>query len=182
MEQLIDAVPLKLREKFLEIVAITDTFCEQHLNEEYRDLCREVAVALCQKGSPVTQGKPLSWAAGIVYSVGWVNFLTDPHQTPHRKADEIAQTMGVSSATMHSKARVIREGLDLRRFDPDFTLPSKLIDNPLVWMVEVNGLILDLRELPREVQEQAFEQGLIPFIPDDQPNQPEDRRLRRKPR
>jgi hypothetical protein len=39
--------------------------------------------------------------------------------------------------------------------------------NPLVWMAEVNGYLVDLRAMPREVQEIAFEKGLIPYIPDD---------------
>ena len=34
-------------------------------------------------------------------------------------------------------------------------------------MVEVNGLIVDLRRAPREVQEIAVEQGLIPYVPTD---------------
>ena len=39
--------------------------------------------------------------------------------------------------------------------------------NPLVWMAEVNGYLVDLRTMPREVQEIAFAKGLIPDIPDD---------------
>jgi hypothetical protein len=37
----------------------------------------------------------------------------------------------------------------------------------MVWMLSVNGVILDARNLPRELQEEAFEKGLIPYIPDD---------------
>jgi len=39
--------------------------------------------------------------------------------------------------------------------------------NPLVWMAEANGLLVDLRDMPREVQEIAFEGGLILYIPAD---------------
>jgi hypothetical protein len=35
------------------------------------------------------------------------------------------------------------------------------------WMVEVNGLLLDLRDMPRDVQEIAFAKGMIPYIPAD---------------
>ena len=45
---------------------------------------------------------------------------------------------------------------------------SRMEDNPLVWMAEVNGFLVDLRHAPREVQEIAYEQGLIPYIPADQ--------------
>jgi hypothetical protein len=35
-------------------------------------------------------------------------------------------------------------------------------------MAEVNGLLVDLRDMPREVQEIAFAKGIIPYIPADQ--------------
>ena len=46
-------------------------------------------------------------------------------------------------------------------------LRSLVEKNPLVWMAEVNGLLVDLRDMPREVQAIAFEDGLIPYIPAD---------------
>ena len=36
-----------------------------------------------------------------------------------------------------------------------------------LWMAEVNGMLVDLREMPREVQEIAFQKGMIPYIPAD---------------
>ena len=56
---------------------------------------------------------------------------------------------------------------DMYQMDPDWSLPSFIDKNPLVWMLEVNGLIVDVRHAPREVQEIAFEKGLIPYIPAD---------------
>jgi hypothetical protein len=40
--------------------------------------------------------------------------------------------------------------------------------NPLVWIAEVNGLLVDVRDMPREVQVIAYEKGLIPYVPADQ--------------
>ncbi len=40
-------------------------------------------------------------------------------------------------------------------------------DNPLVWILEVNGFVMDIRTAPRQVQEEAYRLGLIPFIPAD---------------
>jgi hypothetical protein len=31
--------------------------------------------------------------------------------------------------------------------------------NPLVWMAEVNGMLVDLRDMPREVQVIAYEKA-----------------------
>jgi hypothetical protein len=49
--------------------------------------------------------------------------------------------------------------------DPDWCLPSMLEENPLVWIVEVNGLPVDVRAIPEEVQEEAYRLGLIPYVP-----------------
>ena len=49
---------------------------------------------------------------------------------------------------------------------PSFSRRS-LEDNPLVWMLKVNGLLMDIRTAPREAQEVAFQKGLIPYIPAD---------------
>ena len=47
------------------------------------------------------------------------------------------------------------------------TLPSRIEDNPFVWMVRVNGFIVDVREAPYEIQEQAYYQGIIPISQKD---------------
>lgn len=166
MTDLINDVPLELRERFIEIIEITDRFCSQYLNPEYQDLCRKMAAAICQADLPVERGKAEGWASGVVYAVGYVNFLTDPSSEPHMRAEEIAKGCGVSVATMHGKWKAIREELDVRRFDPDFGLMSTLERNPFTWMAETkDGLLVDFRHVPREVQAEAFRKGLIPFAP-----------------
>ncbi len=41
-------------------------------------------------------------------------------------------------------------------------------NNPLVWMVEVNGLPYDIRMAPRHFQEEAVRRGIIPLVPGDE--------------
>ncbi len=161
-------VPEPYAGRFTKFAELTDAFCDAHLNAEYKQLCREMAAVVCQDASSVLRGKPSGWAAGIVYALGRVNFLTDPDQTPHMAATEIAKGFGVSQATMLNKAKVIRQGLDLMPLHPDWCLPSKLDDNPMVWMLKVNGFLMDIRMAPREAQVAAYEKGLIPYVPADQ--------------
>jgi hypothetical protein len=47
-------------------------------------------------------------------------------------------------------------------------LKSIVALDPFVWMAEVNGILVDIREMPREVQVIAYEKGMIPYIPADQ--------------
>ena len=58
------------------IVGLTDDVCDKRLNSEYRDLARAMTGALCRKRpSPLTSGQPRTWAGGIVYVLGGINFL-----------------------------------------------------------------------------------------------------------
>lgn len=161
-----ERVPAALQVKYDEIVALTDTFCQRHLNEEYRDLCRRMAATLCRKRpSPVTTGNTNTWACGIVYAVGRINFLFDKSQTPHMRADELCQHFGLSPKTGSAKSTAIMELLKSGQMDPHWTLPSRMGDNPMAWLIQVNGLIVDARHAPREIQEEAFRRGMIPYLP-----------------
>ena len=42
---------------------------------------------------------------------------------------------------------------------------AKFDSNPLIWMLTVNGMMVDVRHLPIEVQEVAYQKGLIPYVP-----------------
>lgn len=151
-----------------EILGLIDAFCKEYLNEEYAAVCRKMAEKLARKRpSPLVQGSPAAWASGIVRAVGSVNFLHDKSQTPHLPPPDIDRGFGVSTSTGAAKATAIRKGLNLSAFDPEWTLPSRVANNPLTWMLRVNGVMMDIRYAPRAAQEVAFRQGLIPYIPAD---------------
>jgi hypothetical protein len=46
--------------------------------------------------------------------------------------------------------------LKLGLMDFQWTRPSRLVDNPMAWFIQVNGLIVDARQAPREIQEEAL--------------------------
>lgn len=161
-----ETVPEKMRERFEAVMGIIDSFCRTHLNEEYTALCRKMAAALCRKRpSPLDGGTAQVWACAIVYAVGKVNFLFDKSQKPHLSASDLCRLMGVSQASASAKSGRVLDLLNSMPLDPRWCLPSKLDDNPLAWMIKVNGFVMDARQAPREVQEEAFRLGLIPRLP-----------------
>ena len=167
-----ERVPKEMQPTFEAVVALTDRFCKERLNEEYVQLARQVTATLCRKRlSPLRQGQPRTWACGIIYALGFVNVLFDRSQDPHTNAGELCERFGVSKSTGSAKSKQIWDALHMRQFDPNWCLPSKLDENPLEWMITVNGLIADAQWMPREVQEIAYEKGLIPYIPgENEPN------------
>ena len=160
-------VPEQMQSKFDTIIKATDDFCEQYLNDEYKELIHLAIVAICRKHpSPLLKVKESSWAAGVVHAVGMVNFLHDPSQTPHCKSSAIYSYFGVGASTGQGKSREIRDLLDMHQFSSEWMLPSRIEESPLVWMLTVNGMIVDIRNMPLEVQEIAYKKGLIPYIPE----------------
>jgi hypothetical protein len=161
------SIPATARPAYEAVVSLTDAFCREHLNEEYEALCRKLAGALARKRpSPLPSGKPETWACGIVRTIGWVNFLDDRSRRPHLKLTAIDKAFGVAESTGQGKSKAIRTMLKIRPFDPQWTLPSRMDENPMAWMIEVNGFVVDARHLKREFQEEAFRKGLIPYIPE----------------
>jgi hypothetical protein len=151
-----------------EIAGLVDAFCREHLNEEYAMLCRKLTEKLARKRpSPLLSGTPNAWAAGIVRTIGMVNFLGDKSQKPYMKMTDIDKAFGIGESTASAKSSAIRKMLKMSQLDFEWMLPSRVEEHPLTWMLSVNGFIMDIRHAPREAQEVAFEQGLIPYIPAD---------------
>jgi hypothetical protein len=155
-----------MADKFAAITTLTDSFCEQHLNDEYRSMIRRAVAALARKRpSPLLKGKENVWAAAAVHAIGRINFLDDSSQSPHCKPKVSYEFFGVAESTGQNKSKEIRDLLNMGPMSPEWTLPSRLADNHVVWMLQINGLIVDIRHESLELQQIAYEQGLIPFIP-----------------
>ena len=78
----------------------------------------------------------------------------------------------MKKTTMANKARLIRDTLQLRDFDSEFMRRDLLEASPLAWLLELDGLVIDIRHAPAQLQVRAFELRLIPFVPgvaDDRP-------------
>jgi hypothetical protein len=162
------SVPKSMKARYETITALTDAFCREHLNDEYLELARDMAAALCRKRpSPVASGQPRTWACGIIYALGQTNFLSDRSFEPVMTMADVCAGFGVGQSTASAKAKVISQALRISPLNLEWSLPSLIERSPLVWMAEVNGFLVDLREMPREVQEIAFEKGMIPYIPAD---------------
>lgn len=162
------SVPKAMQSHYDAVTGLTDAFCDDHLNEEYRDLAQSMTAALCRKRpSPLQSGQPRTWACGVVYLLGQINFLSDKASSPYMPMSQLSAGFGISQNTASAKARAISDKLNVRMMDPDWTLASLLDENPLIWMATLNGVVVDLREMPREVQVIAHKQGLIPYVPAD---------------
>jgi hypothetical protein len=146
--------------------------CLSVLDEEYADLARRAVAKLARKRpSPLLAGRRATWAAGVVYALGHVNFLSDPASEPCVTADQLSAAFGVATSTMSGKARQVRDLLRISHFSPEFQRADVVALNPLAWMIEVNGLAVDARHVPPGIQAEAYRRGLIPYIPAPGPDE-----------
>jgi hypothetical protein len=159
-------VPKALRQLVEEIVGITDAVCLCVLDGEYADLARLAVAKLARKRpSPLVSGRPVTWAAGIVYALGQTNFLSDPESDPCVTADQLSEAFGVAKSTMGSKAKQVRDLLRISPFSLEFQRADVAAQNQLVWIIEVDGIAMDARHVPLAIQMEAYRRGLIPYVP-----------------
>ena len=158
-------VPKAMSARYMEVAGIIEGFCEEKLNDEYKEICLRALAKLCRKRpSPLLTGKANTWACGIVYAIGSANFIFDKSQPMSMTAAELAEWFGLSKSTAGGKASEINKLLDLSYFNMEFLLQEHIDTNPAIWYLSVDGIIVDARQMPREFQEEAFAMGLIPYI------------------
>jgi len=163
-------VPKQIRPKYDAIVVLTDDVCKEYLGQEYAEYARYLAAALARKRpSPLARGQAKNWASGIVHALGLVNFLSDSSFEPFMKTSDLWKLFNVSAGTGSSKSRAIRKMFDMYQFDPDWTFPSLMSQNPIAWMVQTpEGFVMDARSLPFEVQQVLADEGIIPYVHADE--------------
>lgn len=159
-------VPKPMQAIYDEIAKQTDEFCKKYLDKEYAQLCRKAASALCRKRpSPLLSGGLNTWAGGIVHALCTINFGFDKANKPYTDLLTICEFFGVAKSTTAGKGKKVRELLKIGRYDVEWALKRLVDKSSMFWMISFNGYIVDVRSMPLEVQELAFEKGLIPYIP-----------------
>ena len=66
------------------------------------------------------------------------------------------------------ESEAVRDLLKLYHYDPELSRRKLLANSSIPWMIEFNGLIVDARTLPPEIQAVARRKGLIPDLLDSE--------------
>ena len=143
-----------IEEKMQKLIEMTAGFCDAYLDEDYKQLCEKLIRKMSRKRNvPFLSGRLEIWAAAIIHALGSINFLFDQSIEPYVGADDISNYFGRSKSTVSQKAKVIRDMFKMRYWDKEFSTTHMKESNPLSNLVEVNGLIVDVRTLPPEILE-----------------------------
>jgi hypothetical protein len=137
---------------FLEVIETIKSFCDEKLNTEYCELAILLAAKLARKRqSPLLSGRTKTWASGIIHAIGMVNFVFDKSQSPSITSKDMCEWFDLGQSTISGKSKVIRDMFKINQLDPKWCLPTRRKDNPLAWMISINGCILDARTVPQEI-------------------------------
>ena|ERR1700722_315392 len=160
-------IPAAMRPAAEQVIALTDAVCADLLDVEYVGLTRHVVAKLARKRpSPLQSGRATTWAGGVIWALGQVNFLFDRSSEPYVTHDDLADAFGLSKSTLSQKAKQVRDILQMTWGKPEFLRAEQVDSSPMIWFIEVNGMALDARQLPLEIQVEAYLKGIIPYVPD----------------
>jgi uncharacterized protein (DUF697 family) len=107
-------IPVALRPTAEQIITLTDQVCAHLLDEEYAALARHVVAKLARKRpSPLLGGRAATWAGGVLWALGQVNFLFDRSTGLYAAPDELAGAFGLGKSTLDQKAGT-RQSCELR--------------------------------------------------------------------
>ncbi len=148
-----------VEEKAQKLVEMTGKFCQAFLDDDYRQLCEKLIVKMVRKRAvPFLSGRMEIWAAAVVYALGSINFLFDKSFKPFATAEDICNFFGTTKSTTSQKAKVIRDMFKMGYYDDEFSTAHMKENSPFSNMVMINGLIVDKRSLPPEIQERLFKE------------------------
>ena len=133
-----------LQQRIDELILMTDKFCNEHINAEYAALWKLMIEKLGRKRSvkPLATGRLNIWAAAVVYTIAFNNFLFDKSFEPYIPSSDIHDYFDTKPSTVSAKAAQIRQLLNMSpRFDPEFSTQHSLQNNPFLMFGQFGTLL-----------------------------------------
>jgi hypothetical protein len=149
----------RINETAHQLISLTAEFCEQHLGDEYEQLCEKLIRKMSRKRNvPYLSGRIEVWAAGVIYALGQINFLFDRSFEPYATHDDICNHFGTNKSTTSQKAKLIRDMFKMRYGNDEFLTERNKKDKPFGKSMMINGLILPIDLLESESHEEEDEE------------------------
>jgi hypothetical protein len=133
-----------INEKKHSLMEKTSRYCQEYLNEDYKDLCKKLIEKMARKREcPFMRGNLDIWSAAVVYAIGSVNFLFDKNTEPYRSADDICKFFGTKKSTTGQKASLLRDMFKMHYFDTEFSTQEIKESSPFDQLeISESGLII----------------------------------------
>lgn len=162
-------MPNNIKNSYLEISGLTDIFCLGYLSKKYVHASRTMVSQLCQSHiSLVKPCKTKYWAAGTIHALAKTNQLYATETIPHVPASKVIDEFEISRSTIYKYANLIQQLINV----PCFQVPQNHQQQSQAtlsqWLISIDGIIIDAREMPHDIQKEAYQKGSIPHLPRNQ--------------
>ncbi|MEI7473907.1 MAG: DUF6398 domain-containing protein [bacterium] len=137
----------EINEKKKQLIELTTRFCDEKLDEEYKNLSKKLIEKMSRKRQvSFLSGRIEIWAAAIIYAVGSVNFLFDKSTKPYVRGDEISSYFCTSSSTVSQKAKIIRDMFHIDRFSTEFLTETRMKSYEEIFKPFADLMMLEISE------------------------------------
>jgi hypothetical protein len=129
-----------------ELLRLTQSFCKQYLDDEYRVLTQKMIDKLSRKRQvPYLSGRLEIWAGAVIHAIGTINFLFDRSFKPYVTATQIAEHFRTSTSTLGQRGKLIRDMFKLGYWDSEFSTKRMLDKNPYANLALANGFLITIQ-------------------------------------
>ena len=105
-------------EKQNKLIKLVEDFCDEYLNEEYKDLSLTLVNEIGER-----RGKPEIWASGVIYAISETNFLFDKTNNPHITSDDICIYFNTKLSKVSARSKIIKD--EFHDFNQYFSIDSE---------------------------------------------------------
>ena len=101
-------------EKQEKLTEMVDNFCDEYLNEEYKQICHEIIEEMSNgKRVQFKRGKLEVWASAVIYAICQINSLFDKSSEINIARKDIFSYFGTNQTAVLTKAMKLRDIYDL---------------------------------------------------------------------
>ena len=163
LKNIISEIPAHIKNNFLNIAEMVDLFCNKNLNDEYYNLALKLTK---ENPSNLIDCDIKTLAAAIINTIA----KTHESEMLQVSSKNLASWFQTTQTDIDKKTNSICKILNLQFIDQDQSTKSKVsndydIDDRMMWSIAINGFTIDIRNAPLDLQVDAYEHGLIPYIP-----------------
>ena len=169
LKNVISEIPAQIKNNFLNVAEMINLFCNKNLNDEYYNLAIKLTTKLAKENpSNLIDCDIKTLAAAII------NTITKTHESEMLQVSSknLASWFQTTQTDIDKKTNSICKILNLQFIDQDQDQNTKSkvgdgydIDDRMMWLITINGFTIDIRNAAHDLQVDAYEHGLIPYIP-----------------
>lgn len=115
------SIPKKMQEKTEPIIKEIEKFCDENLNDNFKDKAIELTCKLSRKRpSPLQSGRTKTWVAAILNTITEINFVYDSDNPIYMMKKDFCKKIGVSQNTVNKRTNEIMDMLNIDIFSREW--------------------------------------------------------------